>query len=476
MVIATDILNFVLIYMNSTKRRLASYEFLDVDYIKKTRAMTLDTSVAKKSVGIQSIMPPKLYVPPNILATHKLSMIDFPKILYMPHTVFFMLQGVVILLAIAFNCSNQQLSNNQRIKYGICSIFAMVIFFAAVHFPDTLLNRPHPIFWRTITGMFLCYTLILGYMLFQTLDDARSIFKYIDPALGVPLPEKQYAKDCRIYTPEMPCKFHNVWQNLDVYIWSHFIGWTIYMVSIRDRSLCWAISLLFETTELTFKHWLPNYEECWWDSLILDVILCNGLGIEVGGLICKYFEFNTFEWMYREPTKNKGFFTGITKLFKPNVWNKYKWKMFSSVRRYVAVIWFIILSVALQNTNFFLKYLLWIPSSHNLLLTRVLTLGGMGMIATAEYYYFVENKHMRFGTGIWLTHFTLFLEIGLIWKWGRKVFVAPFKASIQAYWSVMFIVVIIGGVYVWHKNKGQKKSTFNPYNPEVEVTEERSEK
>lgn len=35
--------------------------------------------------------------------------------------------------------------------------------------------------------------------------------------------------------------------------------------------------------EVTFQHWLPNFNECWWDSWILDVALCNNLGIALGG-------------------------------------------------------------------------------------------------------------------------------------------------------------------------------------------------
>lgn len=30
--------------------------------------------------------------------------------------------------------------------------------------------------------------------------------------------------------------------------------------------------------ELTFQHMLPNFNECWWDSWILDVAVCNFIG------------------------------------------------------------------------------------------------------------------------------------------------------------------------------------------------------
>ena len=34
------------------------------------------------------------------------------------------------------------------------------------------------------------------------------------------------------------------------------------------------------------QHWLPNFNECWWDSWVLDVALCNAIGIFTGGCMC----------------------------------------------------------------------------------------------------------------------------------------------------------------------------------------------
>ena len=47
---------------------------------------------------------------------------------------------------------------------------------------------------------------------------------------------------------------------------------------IRDYPLLWTLSIGFELMELTFQHMLPNFNECWWDSWILDVAVCNFIG------------------------------------------------------------------------------------------------------------------------------------------------------------------------------------------------------
>ena len=45
---------------------------------------------------------------------------------------------------------------------------------------------------------------------------------------------------------------------------------------------------MWELTEMAFGHLLPNFYECWWDNIILDVFLCNGMGIFTGMLIVRY--------------------------------------------------------------------------------------------------------------------------------------------------------------------------------------------
>ena len=47
---------------------------------------------------------------------------------------------------------------------------------------------------------------------------------------------------------------------------------------------------------MTFAHLLPNFAECWWDALILDVLICNGVGIWFGMFICKQLEMRNYHW------------------------------------------------------------------------------------------------------------------------------------------------------------------------------------
>lgn len=41
--------------------------------------------------------------------------------------------------------------------------------------------------------------------------------------------------------------------------------------------MCFAASCI---SCLLLQHMLPNFNECWWDSWVLDVLVCNSLGEE----------------------------------------------------------------------------------------------------------------------------------------------------------------------------------------------------
>ena len=121
-----------------------------------------------------------------------------------------------------------------------------------------------------------------------------------------------------------------------------------------------------------------------------------------------------YDWIANKNENSKcSAFAHIYRLFIPNVLAKYEWKMFSSLRRFLLVVWFVFVITLLQNTGFFLKYMLWIPSDHMLIVTRVWLWAGISMFATKDMYLYVENKNNRFGMAIWLSHFTILLEMAL---------------------------------------------------------------
>lgn len=55
-----------------------------------------------------------------------------------------------------------------------------------------------------------------------------------------------------------------------------------------------------DNSKLRCQHFYSIFKrhciECWWDQIILDVLLCNALGIEVGIWLCKQLEVKEYRW------------------------------------------------------------------------------------------------------------------------------------------------------------------------------------
>lgn len=68
----------------------------------------------------------------------------------------------------------------------------------------------------------------------------------------------------------------------------------IYNLSYNTTAkLSFPLSLFLQ---LFFMHLLPNFAECWWDQVILDILLCNGVGIWLGMTVCRSLEMRTYRW------------------------------------------------------------------------------------------------------------------------------------------------------------------------------------
>jgi phosphatidylserine synthase 2 len=92
----------------------------------------------------------------------------------------------------------------------ILSLIIIIFLISIFYFEDGMIYRPHPIVWRIARGVGIIYIFLLIYIFFQTRDEARSLMVLFSSKLGKELPERDYASDCRIYTPEKESKFYNL--------------------------------------------------------------------------------------------------------------------------------------------------------------------------------------------------------------------------------------------------------------------------
>ncbi|BBN16349.1 phosphatidylserine synthase 2 [Marchantia polymorpha subsp. ruderalis] len=369
---------------------------------------------------------------------------------YTPHTITVLILGACFLVwaSGALRPEEQGRDHDVNTKAGVWAMVAVFLGYFSLQAPPTILIRPHPAFWRLVHGLAVLYLLFLTFLLFQTRDDARQFMKYLHPDLGVELGERSYGADCRIYTPENPhSKFANVYDTLfDEFVIAHILGWWGKSIMVRNLLLSWMISIGFEMMEVTLNHMLPNFNECWWDSIILDIMICNFFGIWAGLSTVRYFEGKTYEWvgLSQQPSligkvrRSLGQFT-------PAYWDKDQWNFLSGPIRFVQVMGLVIVILIVEVNAFYLKFILWIPPRNPLNSYRLLVWWIIANPAIREYNSFLQNNKpiKKLGAFCWLAVAIVILEVLICVKFGRGLFPKPMPTWIFWFWVTAGIVSLL---------------------------------
>ncbi|TGZ73557.1 hypothetical protein CRM22_001447 [Opisthorchis felineus] len=308
------------------------------------------------------------------------------------HTGLCLLGFASVLLYVAV-FENATFSSEYNLKRGLTAMILVFVLFGVVHTPDGPFRRPHPAFWRLVLCLSILYELILVFLLFQNVDDARQWLRYLDPNLGKPLSEQDYGGNCIIYDrayPEDP--WHNIREKMDVFVLVHFFGWWLKTLIVRDYWLCNVLSFAFELMEYTLEHQLPNFSECWWDHWIMDFLGCNMIGIWLGMKTLNYLSIKPYHW--RGMWKISGYKRKLRRVvlqFTPHRWTDFDWRPTGSLKRWLGTLILCAVILLTELNTFYLKYVLWVPPPHILCFLRLLFSILWGGPAIYEYFQYMDD-------------------------------------------------------------------------------------
>ncbi|XP_078428378.1 phosphatidyl serine synthase family protein isoform X2 [Wolffia australiana] len=385
---------------------------------------------------------------------------------YTPRTVTLLLLGACLLIWASGVGNPETAVSSDRVestKRGIWAMIFVFLTYCLLQAPSTILIRPHPALWRLVHGMAVIYLVSLTFILFQARDDARLFMKYLDPDLEVP--ERSYGSDCRIYVPENPRNsFINVYETLfDEFVLAHIFGWWAKAIMIRNQPLLWILSIGFELMELTFRHMLPNFNECWWDSIILDILICNWFGIWAGMRTVRYFDGKTYEWvgLSRQPNIY-GKVKRTLGQFTPAHWDKDQWHPLLGPWRFVQVLSLCVVFMTVELNTFFLKFCMWVPPSNPIITYRLILWFLIGLPAIREYNSYLQDRKptKKLGTFCWLSLALCILELLICLKFGRGLFPDPMPQWLVVFWSSVGLNLIFFLVlWTWqnHRSLSQKQ-------------------
>ena len=364
---------------------------------------------------------------------------------YQPRTLTLLLLVILFLVFRAFtrdDVSDRQ-ANMATGVYTSCFLFLSI---GLLVFPNGPYTRPHPAIWRLVFGISFLYFLFLSFILFQSYEDIKLILNWVDPQLNNSITDstKLYAVDCSF-------TWDNLYSRMDIFIPSHFVGWVFKALLIRHTGVLWTISVMWECTELFFAHILPNFYECWWDMLLYDILFGNGLGIYIGMVICHKLEVRKFHWESIKDIKGtKGKLKRAVLQFTPQDWSKIRWLDPTSTYMRILAIFFLILVFQVTELNtFLLKHIFFVPTSHYLILVRLLLITLIAFPSVRQYYVYVTDRTCkRVGTQAWVYCGIMVTELLISIKFGAPMLSSPALVFILGWLGVnaifsIFMVLMI---------------------------------
>ncbi len=307
--------------------------------------------------------------------------------------------------------------------------------------------------------MFSC-TILFAFQTDHTADapSARPrTQQHLHPALGVEAAERAYGGDCALLARSAA---RSGWRRgwalnwgplrdtlFDEFVLAHALGWWGKALILRDASLLWTLSIAFELLERTFAHMLPNFSECWWDSWILDVSLCNWAGMALGLACVRRFGGLAYDW--RGLSQQRGLARKAARAalqLAPHSLDRLAWAPFSSPARCLQCFFPVLIMLLFEANHFFLKFELWVPPTNPLNTYRLIITWLMAMTGIREYYDYIEappGSNAKLGAYAWLGIAIACAETAAAVKFGRGLFPAPWPRPVLAGWGAAAAVFAV---------------------------------
>ncbi|XP_022101472.1 phosphatidylserine synthase 1-like [Acanthaster planci] len=381
---------------------------------------------------------------------------------YKPHTLTLLVGALAATIYFAFT-KTSEVDTDSNIRNGLCCVVFFFMLISLLAFPNGPFTRPHPAVWRVVFGVSVMYLLFLVFILFQNYDDIRRIMFWFFPDLEAHQPhEKEYAVNCSDLT------FERLWSHLDWFAFSHFFGWIVKAMMIRHWGILWTLSLTWELTEFAFIHLLPNFAECWWDALILDFLLCNGMGICLGLYLCKKLEITTFHWdSIRDIRSASGKLKRAVLQFTPASWTQVRWlDPQSSYMRVIAVYIMIFITQLVELNTFFIKHIFLFEPDHPLCILRIVLVCVMVTPVLRQYYsYVTDSACKRVGTQLWVFTAVTFIETLICIKCALDLFAQTIIRNVVLWLlaQMLLTVVCLYGIVLQTRKAGKQDANRTRY-------------
>jgi len=309
--------------------------------------------------------------------------------------------------------AGKELSSSAATQAMLMSSLFCLCVYCILNTKDSVHVRPHPAVWRVTHAVALFYLIILSAMAVAPLQLGHRLVDLTFPELKV---ERSAAPEA-ITDEHLQCELtmEVLYRQLSsVWFTAHVLGWCGKMCVFRSWRICLVYSFLFEMIELSLQWLIPEFQECWWDSVILDFLISNMLGMVLGYFILRLLNQLDYDHLWSKGEiegVEMTFFSRMLVQFTPLEIQNYEWNTNHSMAHWFFAHFMIVVPLMLETNSFFIMQAFHIPQNHPFHVVRQLFFMLIPAIqGIAEAYAYNSGRSVRWGHAMWTMALVTILE------------------------------------------------------------------
>jgi len=333
------------------------------------------------------------------------------------------------------------------LRMVLVGLLLLLVVYTVLNAPDGLMVRPHPALWRALHGWNLWYCLLLTAILVLPCNDGVAVMGWIFPDVDR-TPDKKPAQTlgfdhltCAVTWTNVRRQFTSIW------FMAHVVGWWAKMLIFRDLKICLVYATFFEITELTLQFLVPEFQECWWDSIFLDWGLSNIGGMMLGTITLRMLNLKQYRWASIKERRGLAKVRRLILQLTPYSWSEYQWNPGNAPLTMIlnTLIWMI--TLVAEVNSFFLINILHLPRAHPFNYARQVLLCLTAVPAVSEWYWYTKGRMARIGHSTWLLAVTVSVELLLVVKYSVGLGHVKRAAAPPAIWAPWVAYLLLFSLY-----------------------------
>jgi phosphatidylserine synthase 2 len=139
--------------------------------------------------------------------------------------------------------------------------------------------------------------------------------------------------------------------------------------------------------------------------------------------------------------------------FTPHDWLEFDWRPTASLKRWLGVLFLICFLFLIELGTFYLKFILWIPSSHFFCISRLLFFLLVGSVSIRQIFEYLDNPQCtKYGRQSWVLTAIVITEVLIVCKFDWETFMKSLPFHIVLVWTSITIGIVVWTIYqFWFK-------------------------